>query len=1171
MVLFCRPLFNMPWKMFRQSYRRLLSSLVAVMLLAPLAVALPTSYYTDNSLLSSGKWVKIKVSSTGMQEIPFSQLKQLGFSDPSKVAVYGYSGVELSSYEFSTSMPDDLPAVPVASYGDKLVFYGVATEEPQEFVGNLSTRFKVQLNRNLNNACAYYFLTDSHPRLEVESVDTPVSATSSVLEKAHGLVWRNFTDRQPYSLGAYLFGENIADSGTATYDVHMPAYDPTSKDIPTLTYGLGIKAQSGRLEFSMPGDDGVIRQTSSVQGYGDDPGHFVYRYAANQAYFSGLAKTADDIYPLTVDPSKSVAPLLEASMDYYAFSYPRTTDVSDLSQHRLSFTMITTGQPVKLVNATGSTKAWVVTPGSVPTELVVKEIDADGSLGFVSDRRTQMSTSRAGVQAIVFDPSRELCRVEVVGEVANQNYHGMDVPQMLVVASAKTYDQALLLAEMHRQKTGVEVAVVPFLDICNEFGSGHPHPMAIRRLAKMLYDRDPEKFEALLIFGRAFNDNTGLTAVESPEEFARTYIPMLECDDTSGCGEQPKSYATDAIYGMLSDKFKYDYAVEENHLLRSKLDIKVGRIPAINWGEAADYLVKANRYLDTLSDRPVYNRAIMTADMGDENLHFNQAKDMRDLIAKISPSTMLDMHIQALYNPSGGSNNSMRTRIRQQLQRGVGMWFFLGHSLGCTQIGSGMLWSNAYDKEVYNENPPFAVYGTCQTMVLDSPAPSLQVDMLFNPNGGMIAGVGSTRPVYAQYNVHVCTMMARGYYSQKPGATFGDVYRDGHNLYISSPGTIYPGLTAGHTGIAVNTMCYNFAGDPMLPMRSVPDNKVEILSFNSQEVDGSAIEANPLEKQRIEGVVTAADGSVDTSFSGVLTLTVYDGAHTVTSASTANAENPVMSIDLEEDMLQEVKMTVEDGRFSGEFAFAVPAYSGKGNRMNLYAITDDLSRSAVGHLDGLSVGQSVPDGVVVEAPVISSMYAADEDNSANACLPGDFVLYASVESDEIGLLGSSDRMGGSVSLILDNSKKLAGVDGYLDVAADGSARLAYPVTGIADGPHSLTLRVVNIGGMSAEKTINVNVVNVAEAAIVVDTPLARSQAVIDLDHQLPDAPEGRLVVEDAAGRTVFSCENVSFPYSWNLVDNDGRQVEDGAYTARVYFKAGRRYGSASPATIVVGR
>lgn len=619
---------------------------------------------------------------------------------------------------------------------------------------------------------------------------------------------------------------------------------------------------------------------------------------------------------------------------------------------------------------------------------------------------------------------------------------------------------------------------------------------------------------------------------------------------------------------MLSDKFKYSYEVQEGALLKSVLDIKVGRIPALNWGEAADYLKKANHYLDNLTDRPVYNRAIMTADWGDENLHFNQAKNMRTLLADIAPATMVDMHVQSLYGASANSGESLRRRIRQQLQRGVGLWFFLGHSYTCTMIGG--LWSNSYDKELYNENPPFTVYGTCQTQVLDSPGASLQVDMLFNPDGGMIAGVGSTRPVYAQYNVHVCTMIARGYYAQQPGATLGDVYKTGHNIYVQTPELIYPGLSPTHSGIAINTMCYNFAGDPMLPMR-IPENRIKIESFNSKPVDGSAINVNPLDKQRIEGVITTPSGNVDTSFSGKLTITVYDGAHTVTSESTADASNPAMSIDLDEDMLQEIKVVVDKGRFSGEFSFAIPTYSGKGNRVSLYAVTSDLTRSAVGYLDGLSIGQSVPEGVEVTAPVISSMYAADEESSSNVCLPGEFMLYASVEPGNVGLIGSSDRLGGSVSLTLDDSKKLTGVDGYLDVSPDGSATLAYPVTGLADGPHELTLRVVNVGGMSTERTISVNVVNVADAKTVVDVLLARQEAVIDIEHNLADSPEGRLVVTDAAGRTVFSKENATFPYSWNLVGNDGAEVADGIYSAKVYFKAGRRYGFATTTNIVVGK
>lgn len=1157
--------------MFRQSYLKLLSSVLAAISAIQLAVALPQSYYTGNSLLSSGKWVKVKVTTTGMQEIPFESLRAMGFSDPSKVAVYGYSGIDLRGNEFSTSMPDDLPAVPVANYGDKLVFYGAASEMPIEYVtgtmGSTSQRYKTQLLRNLSNDCAYYFLTDSQPRLEVEVSQAEADPSRTPVSKAHGLVWKNFTDRHPFGLGAYLFGQNIAEAEgtTATYRVNLPEYDPSAAEAPSMSFGVAVKAAAGRVKMSV---DGAPVRTVSVQGYGNDPGHLAFRYTANTSYFDGMSKMEDDMYEVLVDPRTSTAPLTEAALDFYAFSYPRTTTVSSDRQDFLSFPLLQAGQAVKIGNASATTKVWDVTPGGMPRQLTMTSVGDDGALGFVADKRAYMTNNTPGLQTIVFDPASELCEVEVVGDVAPQNYHGMDVPEMLVVASDKTYEAALELAALHREKTGVDVAVVPFRQICNEFASGLPHPMGIRRMVKMLYDRDPQKLKALLLFGRAFNDNTGLTSTESPEEFAATYVPMHQCDNTSECGEQPKAYATDAIYAMLSDDFIYDYQIKLGHFLRSPLDIKVGRIPASNDGEAQAYLLKARKYLDTPSNAPAYNRMIMSADAGDENLHLNQSTGIRNLMATIAPEVVVDMHVMSAYYPSETVFESIRRRTRQQLQRGVAVWFFLGHSYTCTVIGGG-LWSNAYDRELINNNPPFVVYGTCQSLVMDAPGASIQGDMILNSTGGMIAGVGSVRPVYAQDNGYVCDMMARGYYSQKPGATFGDVYRDGRNLYVTSPNTIQQGLE-GHNRVAVNTMCFNFAGDPMMPMR-IPQDIVKMTSFNSVEADGTEITVNPLEKHRIEGVILNEEGHIDTSFSGQLTMTVYDGRHTVSTAVNADASNPAMDVDIDEGILQEVKLSVVDGRFDDEVAFAVPTYSGKGNRLSFYAVSEDLNKSATGYFSGLNIGQEVPEGIQAEAPVISSIYVVSEDVTSNACLPGEFTLYAKVDAGETPLLGSSDRMGGSASIVVDGSRRLAGVDGYLAVNPDGSADMAYPVTGLADGPHTLTFKVVNLAGLSAERSVDVNVVNVASATTVVETELARAEAVIDIEHKLGDAPEGRLVITDASGRTVFSKENVAFPYVWNLTATDGTDVPDGVYSASVFFKAGRRHGFAAPARIVVGR
>lgn len=50
------------------------------------------SRYASNSLLSEGKWVKIRVDKTGIYKLSYADLKNMGFSDPSKVSVHGYGG-----------------------------------------------------------------------------------------------------------------------------------------------------------------------------------------------------------------------------------------------------------------------------------------------------------------------------------------------------------------------------------------------------------------------------------------------------------------------------------------------------------------------------------------------------------------------------------------------------------------------------------------------------------------------------------------------------------------------------------------------------------------------------------------------------------------------------------------------------------------------------------------------------------------------------------------------------------------------------------------------------------------------------------------------------------------------------------------------------------------------
>ena len=137
---------------------RLKNALLIMSFVMPLlASAFPTSYYASHSRLSSGRWVKIKVNSTGICQLSYDQLRAIGFDKPESVAVFGYGGARLTSNSFSKYDPDDIKPTPVVHTSDgRMLFYGEAglsIDAPDVSL--------IDIKRNLYDNFGYYFLTDS--------------------------------------------------------------------------------------------------------------------------------------------------------------------------------------------------------------------------------------------------------------------------------------------------------------------------------------------------------------------------------------------------------------------------------------------------------------------------------------------------------------------------------------------------------------------------------------------------------------------------------------------------------------------------------------------------------------------------------------------------------------------------------------------------------------------------------------------------------------------------------------------------------------------------------------------------------------------------------------------------------------------------------------------------
>ena len=120
------------------------------------AAAAPQQRYTSQSVLASGRWVKIRIPETGVYHLSDALVRQAGFSTPARVRIYGYGGamqpeVLTADYLMQT---DDLQEVPTCTVNGRRLFYGVGPV-------NWELSNAVARTRNPYSDYGYYFLTEA--------------------------------------------------------------------------------------------------------------------------------------------------------------------------------------------------------------------------------------------------------------------------------------------------------------------------------------------------------------------------------------------------------------------------------------------------------------------------------------------------------------------------------------------------------------------------------------------------------------------------------------------------------------------------------------------------------------------------------------------------------------------------------------------------------------------------------------------------------------------------------------------------------------------------------------------------------------------------------------------------------------------------------------------------
>ena len=198
----------------------------------------PAGRYAAHSVLRSGKWAKIRVPQTGIYQLTAAVARKAGFTDLSKVKIYGYGGNlqnEVLTADDLTSC-DDLRELPTCDIGGRRLFYG---RGPVTW----STGDAPRRTRNPYSDYGYYFLTESADAPEYVDSAAFVGSFYPSPDWCHSLYevdgysylqgGRNLFDSREVRVGDSLVVtfSGVPASSQATLNVNIASADQTLVDV----------------------------------------------------------------------------------------------------------------------------------------------------------------------------------------------------------------------------------------------------------------------------------------------------------------------------------------------------------------------------------------------------------------------------------------------------------------------------------------------------------------------------------------------------------------------------------------------------------------------------------------------------------------------------------------------------------------------------------------------------------------------------------------------------------------------------------------------------------------------------------------------------------------------------------------------------------------------------
>ncbi len=1122
-----------------------------------------TLTFAQESALAFGEWYKIAIAKDGIYKVDKSLLTQMGVSDPNpqRINIYGNGGNLLPSNN-ALPRPDDLRRCAVGFVGNSdtimssdeyFLFYG---EGPDTWAMGNDT----ELNRRVWQHIKHFYTDSAYYFIRVDDIAAGRIGNAPSIDAPADHVVNSFQDFQYHELDLYnlvasgreFYGDEFGSNVNSSFNFSFPNIVTTAPAV--IQARAAIRSVNIQSSFTFASSNSSVTTAPASHADAATSPRAVTREA------SLLITPVNSAINVAVTYNKGYSDA-QGWLDYIRVNATRQLTMTGSQMVFRDSAFAGSGQigEYQLASAQNVWQIWDITDVSLPQKV---NFNTSGSVvswkGYKDAVREYIAFANGGF----LTPTP-------MGAVENQNLHGLSNVDYLIIAAPNHLEAANILAEIHAEE-GLNVALVTQQQIFNEFSSGNPDVTAIRMLVKMLYDRangdESLRPKNVCLFGDGdYARNKGWNA------FLGNNVIVFESDRS----EAPlSSYVSDDYFVFLSDD---DNASPDNFT-----DCGVGRIPAETTSMGLDYVSKVQAYLSEQTNGssdascigdeqqssfgPWRNKLIFVADDQDgssgpsEFYHTTQSNLLSDVTAQNHPEYDLIKIFMDAYQqestPGGERYEAVEDELRNRIEAGSLIVTYIGHGGEKGWAHERILNIETINNFTNKYRLPLFLTATCELAKFDDNSQDTAgEELIMNPNGGGIAAMTTTRIVFVSDNNELSSAFYE-YALEDDDAelTFGKI-----NMLTKN------GVSASND----SKPNFSLLGDPGLRLR-YPQENVVTTAINGIAIDAFNDTIKALQEVTVTGMITNHNGEKLTNFNGFVYPNVFDKRTRVTTLN--NDSDPIqgggqlLQYNTWNKIIFRGKASVQNGDFT--FKFVVPYdinYTVGNGRISYYAVANQMDAHGSG--EDFQIGSMLSNAELNTVGPEIMLYMNDT-TFVSGGLTNNSPLLLALLADENGINTVGNGIGHDLTAVIDEdtSNPLVLNDFYTsDTDTYKSGEVRYPLDGLAEGEHTLTLKAWDVHNNSSNSSLEFVVAASSEIALEhvlnYPNPFTTKTFFMFEHNQACEMLDVRIQIFTVSGKLVKTIvqqtQQEGFrttPIEWDGLDEYGDKIGRGVYIYKVEIR-----------------